>query len=95
MACPAENFNLIGEVKNPILRLQSARESIAALLDLLLPRFLPSLLIDRWLGGAAALEKKCGAEEKQQGYFHERKIARSCVCAKATAKSEGSELPRA
>jgi len=70
MVCPAENFNPIAEVKKPNLRLQSAREVIAALLNLLLPGLLVSLLIDRRLVGAAALEEKCGAEEKQQGYFH-------------------------
>jgi hypothetical protein len=55
--------------------------------------FLPSLLIDRRLGGAAALEKKCGAEEKQQGDFHGSKIARACADAKAAARSEGYESP--
>ena len=70
MASPAENFNPIAQVKKLILRLQRARESITALLDLLLPGLLVSLLIDRRLVGAAALEEKGGAEEKQQDYFH-------------------------
>ena len=81
MVCPAKNFNPIAEVKKPSLRLQSAREGIAALLNLLLLSLLVSLLIDRRLIGAAALEEQCGAEEKQQGYFHRSETsALLCPC---------------
>ena len=86
MVCSAENFNPIAEAKKPILRLQCVREGIAALFNLLLSGLLVSLLIDRRLVGAAALEEKCDTEEKEQGYFHEAKIARSRVHAKATPK---------
>jgi len=70
MLRPIDNFNPSGAFQKSILLLQRAREGITALLDLVLLCFLPSLLIDCRLVGAAVLEEKCGAEEKQQGNFH-------------------------
>ena len=56
-----------------LLLLKTVRESIATLLDLDLLGLLAGSLVDRWSEGAAALEKECSAEQKQQGYFHEVK----------------------
>lgn len=49
-----------------LLLLKTVRESVASLLDLVSLGLLAGLFVDGWSEGAAALEKECTDEKKQQ-----------------------------